>query len=250
MVKAVLQAIPTYSISVFKMPKKLCSDLEALISRFWWKNNRTDAGIHWKTWELLGSSKDGGGLGFRSMEGFNRAMLAKQGWRLVQRQDSLVAKIFNEKYLKWQFYTAAKLGRSPSLIWRSLWEVKDVVERGLRWRVGNGRKIQIWDQKWLPSPISYCVQSPVQVLVVDARVVDLIDEERKEWKVDLISRVFKKEEADMICAIPISSFGADDRMFWGFSKSGKFTVRSAYHADVQWKIERKGGSSGGNRDAE
>ncbi|KAF5475122.1 hypothetical protein F2P56_006963 [Juglans regia] len=108
----------------------------------------------------------------------------------------------------------------------------------------------IWGQKWLPSPISHCVQSPVQVLTADARVAELIDEERKEWKVDLIARVFNKEEADMICAIPISCFGAADRRFWGFSKTGKITVKSAYHADVQWKIERKGCSSKGNRYAD
>ncbi|XP_035543601.1 uncharacterized mitochondrial protein AtMg00310-like [Juglans regia] len=243
MVKAVLQAIPTYSMSVFKLPKKLCSDLEAMISRFWWENNRTETGIHWKKWEMFGVSKAAGGLGFRSIECFNRAMLAKQGWRLVQGQDSLVARIYNEKYLKGQFFTAAKLGRSPSLIWRSFWEVKDVVERGLRWRVGNERNIMIWGQKWLPSPISYCVQSPVQVLAANAKVAELIDEERKEWKVDLVARVFNKEEAEMICAIPIRCLWAADRMLWGFSKKGKFTVKSAYHADVQLKIERKGSSS-------
>lgn len=90
---------------------------------------------------MLGVSKTEGGLGFRSMECFNRSLLAKQGRRLMQRQDSLVAHVFNEKYLKGKSFNEAELGRSPSLIWRSIWEMREVVERGLRWRVGNGRSI-------------------------------------------------------------------------------------------------------------
>lgn len=35
LIKAVLQTIPTYFMSVFKLPKKLCRDLEAMLSWFW-----------------------------------------------------------------------------------------------------------------------------------------------------------------------------------------------------------------------
>ena len=35
LIKAVVQPIPTYSISCFKLPLGLCNDLENLIRRFW-----------------------------------------------------------------------------------------------------------------------------------------------------------------------------------------------------------------------
>lgn len=28
----------------------------------------------------------------------------------------------------------------------------EVVKKGVRWQVGNGRCIQIWNDKWLPTP--------------------------------------------------------------------------------------------------
>ena len=35
LIKAVIQAIPTYTMHCFKLPKKLCSDLEGIIRNFW-----------------------------------------------------------------------------------------------------------------------------------------------------------------------------------------------------------------------
>ena len=36
MIKAVVQSIPTYSVSVFKLPIGLCKDIEAMIQKFRW----------------------------------------------------------------------------------------------------------------------------------------------------------------------------------------------------------------------
>lgn len=47
MIKAVLQAIPTYSMSVFRIPKKLCKELEALMAKYWWRQGKRGTGIHW-----------------------------------------------------------------------------------------------------------------------------------------------------------------------------------------------------------
>jgi len=49
--------------------------------------------MHWLSWEKLKEPKKQGGLGFRDAHTFNIAMLAKQSWRLIQKPDSLCAKI-------------------------------------------------------------------------------------------------------------------------------------------------------------
>ena len=36
--KAVIQAIPTYTMGCFKLPLGLCHDIEALIKTIWWVN--------------------------------------------------------------------------------------------------------------------------------------------------------------------------------------------------------------------
>lgn len=39
LIKSVIQAIPTYTVSYFKIPKGLIKQLEVLIYKFWWGYN-------------------------------------------------------------------------------------------------------------------------------------------------------------------------------------------------------------------
>lgn len=37
LIKAMIEAIPTYNTSVFLLPKTLCNDLNGMMSKFWWR---------------------------------------------------------------------------------------------------------------------------------------------------------------------------------------------------------------------
>ena len=49
------------------------------------------------------------------------------------------------------------------------------------WRVGNGERIHIWQDSWLPSPTTYKVSSPVNFLPSDAKVSVLMGNGRRVW---------------------------------------------------------------------
>ena len=36
LIKTVAQATPTYTMSCFKIPNSLCTDLNSMMSKFWW----------------------------------------------------------------------------------------------------------------------------------------------------------------------------------------------------------------------
>lgn len=40
--KIVLQAIPTYTMTVFKLPKNLCNKINVMLSRFWWSSQQKE----------------------------------------------------------------------------------------------------------------------------------------------------------------------------------------------------------------
>ncbi|XP_035543621.1 uncharacterized protein LOC118347698 [Juglans regia] len=243
LIKAVLQAIPTYTMSVFKLPKRLCRDINLLLSRFWWVNQQGESSICWRKWEKMGKQKSKGGLGFRDVESFNMALLAKQGWRLIKNPMSLAARVFKEKYFRQSNFMDAKLNSQPSLIWRSIWQARELVKDGVRWRVGDGSKIKIWGEKWLPSPSSFSIQSPISVLQAEAKVEELIDKQKGEWREDLIRTMFSFNEAEQILSIPLSRGLVQDKLFWGSSKIGEFSVGSAYFLQLDRLKSLQGESS-------
>ena len=157
------------------------------------------------------------------------ALLAKQGWRFLQHPHSLVAKVYQEKYISGGTFLDSELGSKPSFAWRSIWQSKKLLKEGLLWRLGDGESIQISGDRWVPYPLTYAIQSPVRVLSRDARVSALIDPHTSWWNFTRIQEVFSEEEVLRICSLAISPGGQLNKLVWKDTKNGIFTVKSAYY---------------------
>ena len=159
MIKAVVQSILVYSMNVFKLPVGLCKDIEAMIRKFWWGNGETKK-IHWVKWSSLCSSKSIGGMGFRDLQKFNNAMLAKQVWHLIHDKDTLVYKVFSANYFLEGSILDAPVHSKSSYAWKSIMQAREEVHKGAIWRIGNGKTIKVWDHQWLPEPGCSKIISP------------------------------------------------------------------------------------------
>jgi hypothetical protein len=106
--------------------------------------------LDWIGWEKLIKPKEEGGLGFRDIYSFNLAMLAKQGWRLIHNQDSLCAQVLKAKYFPEGDILKALPSRNMSYTWRSILKGIDVLREGMVWRIGDGSKVDIWKDPWMP----------------------------------------------------------------------------------------------------
>jgi hypothetical protein len=115
--------------------------------------------------------------------------LAKQGWRLIHHQDSLVATIMKEKYYPRTDFLEAKLSARPSFAWRSILNSRLLLQQGLIWRVGNGSSIRIWHDNWLPGPVPQKIKSSIRILHSEAKVCELIDTATNWWNFPLIHEV-------------------------------------------------------------
>ncbi|XP_062152086.1 uncharacterized protein LOC133860513 [Alnus glutinosa] len=199
MLKAVIQAIPTYSMSIFLFPVGLSSEINSLMQNFWWGHKDNSSKIHWMSWKKLGFS--------------------------------------NNNFLE------ANLGRRPSFAWRSIISSQALLKEGLCWRLGDGRSVQIWGDKWLTSPSTFAVQSPLSILPGDATGSALIDPVSKRWNVALVNSIFWKEEAECIIAIPLNKYGQQHLRIWRGTSSSDFSVRSAYYMAKEMHEIQRGESS-------
>ena len=53
LIKAVAQAIPSYTMSCFLLPMSLCEDLERDMRSFWWGQKQQEAKIAWVSWKKM-----------------------------------------------------------------------------------------------------------------------------------------------------------------------------------------------------
>lgn len=67
LIKVVAQAIPTYTMSCFLLPKGLCEEIEGMMRRFWWEQRQKESKIAWISWKNMCKSKLKGGMGFRNL---------------------------------------------------------------------------------------------------------------------------------------------------------------------------------------
>jgi hypothetical protein len=177
----------------------------------------------------MGKSKTARGLGFRDLVIFNQALLAKQGWRIIQNPNTLTTRILRAKYYQNSSFMEAPIGARASFVWHSICSARSLLSHGLLWRVGDGKSIKIWGDRWLPTPITHSVQSPPKIIGPESMVNVLIDQNRGCWKQELLVEIFTSEEARVIENIPLSPCLSKDIQFWKASRNGIFTVRSAYH---------------------
>nr|XP_023873925.1 uncharacterized protein LOC111986517 [Quercus suber] len=199
LIKTVAQAIPTYSMSLFRLPKSICDSINSLLARYWWGQNHEERKIHWINWTKLCTHKHKGGMGFRDLSAFNLAMLAKQVWRLIHNTHSLFHRVYKAWYFPRGSFLTAELGPNPSFVWRSLLAARDIIIEGSRWQVGDGY------------------------------------EDTRQWDRGKVFATFAQRTCEEILEMPLSNVNSRDVLVWQENKAKKFTVRTAYRIAVRMK---------------
>ena len=181
-------------------------------------------------------------MGFKELQKFNDAMLAKQVWRLLEDKISLFHKFFKAKFFpKGNIFDAKE--NKGSFAWRSILKSRDVISKGAQWRVGNGEDILIFKDSWLPNLQQSKVQSFPTFLGTDVHVSVLIDKENRTWISDAIVNNFLPHEAMLIESIPISIVEAKDKLFWPSNSDGLYSVKAGYRLLVNESLNPPDGHS-------
>jgi ribonuclease HI len=231
--KSVIQAIPTYPMSVFKFSEGLCEDLMKLTRDFWWGDEKERRRMHWMSWDKITKRKGQGGMGFKDLHLFNQALLAKQAWRLIAFPDSLCAKLLKAKYYPNGELMDTAFIQNPSPGWQGIMHGLELLKKGAIWRIGNGAKVRIWRDNWVPRgnmKISANVNNSRL-----RRVSQLINNHDHTWKEDVIRDIFMPHDADAVLRIRLPSYDDEDFISWTLENHGMFTVRSAYNLALDLK---------------
>lgn len=89
------------------------------------------------------------GIGFKGLKAFNLALLAKQGWRIMQESFTLLHQIFKAHNFPNNYFLDLRVEPNPFHAWRGIMVAKLWICKGSRWRISSGSRVSIWKDRWI-----------------------------------------------------------------------------------------------------
>ncbi|CAA7018343.1 unnamed protein product [Microthlaspi erraticum] len=230
--KSVLSSIPVHSVSSVLLPRSTLATLDKVSRSFVWGSTADKRKQHLISWSRVCVPKEEGGLGIRNSLHMNTSLIAKVGWRLMNDEKSLWARVVRCKYRVGDSHDLSwlRVRSNWSVVWRSIVTgLKEAVLPGQRWVVGDGSTIRFWTDKWLSGvSLSEKATSALPANYEGFVAKDLWIPGRG-WRFDQILPYVSENTGLELWSIVVDCVtGAKDRLSWGGSAEGKFTVKSAY----------------------
>jgi hypothetical protein len=136
-------------------------------------------------------------MGFHDFHSFNLSMLAKQIWRMINEPESLCAKVLRAKYYSHGNILKEGPKAGSSFTWQSIIAGLATFKRGYVWRVGNGKRIYIWQDPWIPSSPDRRITTP-RGSTVYTKVSELIDPVTEQWDNEILTSLFNPLDVSRI----------------------------------------------------
>ncbi|GJT04720.1 RNA-directed DNA polymerase, eukaryota, reverse transcriptase zinc-binding domain protein [Tanacetum coccineum] len=121
----ILASIQVYWASVFRLPKAVSKDIEKIFKSFLWNNGESINGKAKVSWKDVCQPKENGGLGFKPIDQWNKALLIKHLWNVANKKDTL--------WVKWVNMYKVGNGCSVSL-WHDSWSMLPTLDTFIRRR--------------------------------------------------------------------------------------------------------------------
>ncbi|KAK8622001.1 hypothetical protein V6N13_097629 [Hibiscus sabdariffa] len=150
-------------------------------------------------------------------------------WRVVKNPESFLAQTLRGIYFPDGNIFTASACHNPSWAWLGIREGIKTIAQGSLWRIGNGKRVSIWDDKWTPMLPSESITLKRPHNCRDVLVSKLISDDSREWIREKLVHLFSPTEIEAILSIPIGGSTVKDALIWAGAKDGDYTVKSGYH---------------------
>jgi hypothetical protein len=149
LIQSRLASVPIYLLSYIKFPKWAIKILNSHFANFLWSDTEGKNKYHLANWESVSMLKEFGGLRIPSLRDLNTCLLAS--W--LKRYQADRGRIWKDLiYFKYKtnnpniFYS--KDTNCSQFFKGFVWASK-AAKMGLRWKIGDGKKIKFWEDNWL-----------------------------------------------------------------------------------------------------
>jgi hypothetical protein len=244
--KTVLQAIPTYMMSVFPTPQGILQKIRSIQRDFLWRGAETKKKWALVAWEKVCRPKSKGGLGLQDPQMTNNAYGVKLWWRWVKETTTPWVNLWKEKYAPdTRDQDRIHFGgtREGSTIWNLAWHNKAWIQTHNFWEIRNGRTTRFWEDAWQQEPR---MENPDRGILQQ----DLITQgkinvyrywqqgtDRNKWRTwdkiipqnNEIPATTIKEVEEELGRRKITVTEGEDQLRWGKKDGGEFNLKEVWH---------------------
>ncbi|GJU95642.1 RNA-directed DNA polymerase, eukaryota [Tanacetum coccineum] len=237
LIKSVLGVIPTYYMSMFKVPEGVLSHLESLRNSFFLGADLEDRKITSVCWRKAMANKHLGGLGVSSLFALNHALLFKWIWHFRSSQTGLWLNVI--KVIHGIDGAIDSPPRYVSSVWNKIFKATfSLKSKGVdllqycKIVIGDGSYFKFWHDVWLADvrlkdKFNRCFKLDVQQhasIALKLQNQDFAYSFRRRPRSGIEEAQFQ-ELSNMLASVTLSS--AKDRWSWSLVGSGVFSVKSA-----------------------
>ena len=222
-----LEALPSYLCSSCLLPASTAHAIDRLHRQFFWRQQKDKNATPLIAWDTICQPKSQGGLGLRKTLPLNQAFIAKLGWKILTDHNNFWVNLVRKRYLKHHNFFTYKPKQSDSSIWRNIMMQRDIIRKGIRWKIGNGHNILFWLDNWLTHTnlLELTSRAPAEVDLT-VRLSHFI-RPNGLWDWPKLQALLPSHILTQIKGIPLPATPTLDTPVWGLTSHGDFTVKSA-----------------------
>ncbi|KAJ9536525.1 LOW QUALITY PROTEIN: hypothetical protein OSB04_un000277 [Centaurea solstitialis] len=150
LVVSVLQSLQLYWMQIFMFPAVVVHDIEKCLRDFLWAQGDSSRGKCKVAWSLVCRPRNCGGLGFKRLTVWNRALLAKNLWSILSNRDCLWVRWIKHFSLKDGVFWMVKRNNRWSWVLAKMMTMRIDIRRFVSYTLGDGRIPNAWEDAWLP----------------------------------------------------------------------------------------------------
>ncbi|KAJ9538957.1 hypothetical protein OSB04_031690 [Centaurea solstitialis] len=160
LITSVLQSLQLYWMAIFMFPSGVIHELERLCRDFLWTQGDPSRGRCKVAWTLVCRPRNCGGLGFRRLAVWNRALIAKNLWAVLSNRKCLwVDWIRQYSFRNHNFWKVRKNNRW-SWVLAKMMLIRPEIRRCVTVRIGSGLTTNAWHDTWLScGPLSEVISA-------------------------------------------------------------------------------------------
>lgn len=146
----VLTALPTYWISLYRLPKWVIKELDHIRRDFLWFGPDIDhPSCRLVRWKNICRSRDQGGWGILDLDNFNQALLGKWWWKFATNTNWIGSKVilFNYGGPSWNMFPRQS-GRI-SFFWKGVSRCLPPLRGCISFDINSGKETLFWKDNWL-----------------------------------------------------------------------------------------------------